>query len=242
MLNSPILVDDRVGSCDLIKFFPADGVLTRLDSADLAFSGNGPAAASIMIGVERKRVQDLLGSMVSGRLLNVQIPDLLANYDYQYLIVEGLYKASSTGDLKVMTSGKWADPKLGNRNVKYDDVVKFLATLEMYGIRIRYTKTPRETASCVRALRDWWAKDWDSHGLSVVPAEADVLGLTRPNLVQRVASQLPGVGAKLARSVSKRFSTVSEMVNASKSEWTGIEKIGSKKAEIITKSLRGEIK
>ena len=73
-----MLIDDRAGSRDLIKYEPvrSTGELCRLDSADVCLTGNGPNDA-VLIGVEVKSIWDLISSINTGRLQATQIPAML---------------------------------------------------------------------------------------------------------------------------------------------------------------------
>ena len=56
-----ILIDDRVGSGELLRYFHnGTAVLTALDSADFCFYGNGPDGESWAVGIERKKLPELI--------------------------------------------------------------------------------------------------------------------------------------------------------------------------------------
>jgi len=59
-----VLIDDRAGSQDLIRYSPLDSTseLTRLDAGDALITGNGPDDSILTIGIELKTIADLLSS------------------------------------------------------------------------------------------------------------------------------------------------------------------------------------
>jgi ERCC4-type nuclease len=97
-----IFVDRRVGSKDLLSPLRQTGLeaeLVELEFADVAFSGLGTKGASVDIGVELKTLNDLVGSLRSGRLAGHQLPGLRTKYEHAWLIVEGLWKSDERGQV-----------------------------------------------------------------------------------------------------------------------------------------------
>src|SRR5574341_1238250 len=107
-----ILLDDRAGSKDLAPFMPKSVpfTLTRLEYGDVAFSGRGPSGVCT-VGVEIKKIPDLVDCIYSGRFAGHQLPGMLDTYDYCYLLVEGATRAGKLGTLEYRRAGgKWAEP------------------------------------------------------------------------------------------------------------------------------------
>src|SRR5271169_4444109 len=97
-----ILLDDRVGSHELLPYFSPYGVQvesTRLDYGDACWVGKGPDG-DCMVGVERKTIGDFISSMRGKRLAGHQLPGLMSSYEFTYLIVEGIYRPGETGELE----------------------------------------------------------------------------------------------------------------------------------------------
>lgn len=86
-----IFVDDRAGSAALVNYAPLDDAtvaqLTRLDSADAMFVGNGPTD-SLLVGVEVKRVDELISAQQTGRL-TTQVERMLDAYGRRYVVFYG---------------------------------------------------------------------------------------------------------------------------------------------------------
>src|SRR5271166_1849574 len=62
-----------------------------LHAGDFSFLGNGPNDEPWTIGIERKRMRDMVNSIRGGRFSGEQLPKLL-NYDRAYLIFESRWK------------------------------------------------------------------------------------------------------------------------------------------------------
>jgi ERCC4-type nuclease len=70
-------------------------------SADISFCGNGPNNTRISIGIEYKRLGDLISSIHSGRLNATQIQSLTTEYDVVCLLISGEYRCGTDGMLEV---------------------------------------------------------------------------------------------------------------------------------------------
>ena len=99
-----------------------------------------------------------------------------------------------------------------------------------------------ETCQAVGDLYHYFNdKSWEKHG-SHIAVHAPVTGpvrLVKPNLVWRMAAQLPGIEMR-GREIGYRFQTVREMVGASEKEWMGVKGIGKVLAKRIRKELGHE--
>lgn len=237
-----IYIDDRVGSCDLLPLLPNNSAsLTRLEYGDASFLGRGIDDAPVSIGVERKRINDLLNSMTSGRLSGHQLIGLTACYDVTYIVVEGLWRANpQSGILEKPRRGGWGPVQLGARTFMSKEVWSFLNTLQILaGVYIWKSGSARATAQWLVNLYHWWnSKPVDAHKSHLAPHVGCVqLTTKRPSLVQRVAAELGGVGFERSKAVAKKFSTLMELVMATEDEWRSIDGIG----KTLTKRIMEEI-
>lgn len=201
-----ILLDDRTGSIDLLPYLKRLGQktqVTRLDFGDACFEGSGPGNSTLLIGVERKRIRDMLTSQRSNRLSGFQLPGMLAAYDRSYLVVEGLWRPGEGGELEVWGKGGWRGLEIGRSAFTYRELDNFLNSLEnCAGVVVRRTGSPYETAVVLRDLYGWWEKDWKTHK-SVTSAYIRKSGVVAnglihkfPGIVWRIASQFPGVDSR----------------------------------------------
>ena len=235
-----ITVDDRTGSKELysmLKSAPAQ--LGHLESADFSFLGRGENDTPLAVGIERKKIRDLLTSMSSGRLSGHQAPLMLRTYHVNYLIIEGYHIPDPhTGILK-----EWKrDVMLGSRRFGAKEVFGYLNTLQIRrGIYLWRTHTPRETAQLVLVLYGWWTKkNLDQH-LSYLAQHkefADLCTKQKP-FIERVATELPGVGRERAKEVLKHFKTLKQMVEATEKDWMSIDGIGKTLAKNIREIIHG---
>lgn len=230
-----ILVDSRIGSVDLAKRIPAclgapTVELTTLEFGDLAFAGSGPDGDTL-IGLEVKKIGDVIQCIVGGRFVGHQLPGLLATYGFSYLIVEGNYREGPDGVLEVPWGAGWGQIASGFTVEKLNN---WLTTVqELAGIRIRQTYKRRDTAALAVSLYHWYQKPWTEHkSLNVIynppagPRGVQLGPHHEPTPVERVASTMPGVKWMRAQAIGKKFSTVKEMVDAPEESWLEIDGIG----------------
>jgi len=239
-----IIVDDRVGSAELLKYFPpGEAKLGRLEYADFSFSGKGPLDIPWLVGVERKSIRDLLACMASGRLAGRQLIGLLNGFNAVYLVVEGYFKADAkTGVLLTLGDGGWHTLHMGKRSFMLRDVWLYLNTMAVKtSVMWNTTQNPRETARFVSTLHRWWTfKEYAEHRSHLQPYQAPIAHIGRHSTVDRIALQLPGVGWERAQEVGRHFGSVAEMVTADKAKWLSVPGIGKKLADSIMKELRGQ--
>ncbi len=238
-----IYVDSRRGSGELTQLIE-NGVECVLDYADFMFFGNGPEG-EVQIGIERKRISDLIASVSTGRLSGHQLPGLLQAYFRVYLVIEGQWRQSPmTGGLEVMSHGHWCQANHGRREFTYRDLWQYLSTLEnLTGVIVRQTQGPVETALQIEALHRWWDKPWEKHraheGIHRTQSKFMVTGLKKPSLLRRMAQELPGVGADRAKAVEAHFKTVRGMYEAEEKEWMSVEGVGKLTARKAYEALHG---
>jgi ERCC4-type nuclease len=241
-----ISIDDRIGSKDLLKYFPkGEAKLTRLQYADAAFMGKNSQGV-LAVGVERKKLEDLLSSMQTGRLAGSQLIGLTSSYDVVYLIIEGLWRVGADGVLEKLKGRKkryWRPVILGKRKYMARELDSFLNTLQLkVGVLVRESGTARHTAMIIRNLYGWYQKDDHISHLAIHKnrfRDEDVL-LTRPPLIRRIAAELDGVGWKRSLAVAKRFDSVAELARAREAEWLEIPGIGKTIAKRVVREIQGK--
>lgn len=231
----PLLIDRRVGSSDLYPLLQRVGVqveLTTLPFGDAAFLGRGEHDTPTPIGIERKRLGDLVSSLMGGRLNGHQLPGLLAAYRFTWIIVEGDWRRDAHGTLLVPRRGGWKPLEAGRTRFRWDSLASWLLTVSLRGgARLLFTRDADDTAAWIATLYAWWtSKPWQDHrghlALDEAIPEHDAMMLIPPTVVARVAAQLPGIGYEKARAVGAHFPTVLSMACAGLSEWRQIDGIG----------------
>lgn len=242
--EATVLIDDRAGSRDLIKYHPFDkcGHLARLDSADVSFVGYG-ADGPVRVGVELKSVTDLISSMDNGRVQATQVRKMVDEYDVVWLLYYGEFRqAPNSNCLQVMKKGEFRNYYLGTRAVPYGMLTGFLISLHEVGVSTMRVHDFREAANWLEELVRWRSKPWDKHkSLRALDESGKVHRATanqrtkhRASLLPtiderteqraRIAKQLPALGYERALVVAEKWS-VEQMVRATVEEWSELETV-----------------
>jgi ERCC4-type nuclease len=246
-----IRLDHRVGSGELERFFQPYGIKvqkTTIAFGDMDFIGNGKNG-QVSIVVERKRIEDLIQSMHSKRLSGHQLPGMAEQYDYCYLIVEGIWQPGDQGQLEIRSGNSWV-----SRGVHTRAVNNYLMGLSLRaGLQVWRTSTPKETVSfVVDQYRMWTEKTWDEHkcheavyapaGESGGAGRRLSLNTRKIGLPEKFAMQWPGVDSK-ARDIERHFrdlaggSWLAAMAAATAKDFEEIKGIGKIGAERIWEAL-----
>ena len=267
-----ILIDPRIGTAsphiaDLQPYFAAIGVPCQMESltaGDLAFTGNGPDGLAT-IGIERKRLLDLISCIHSGRLAATQIPEMAQIYDHMYLVIEGYWRTDpETGILQTPGGAamaataahgagnhghgghgngrSWRDITVGGRRMATADMDAFLWSIEtIAGVRLRWSSGPEPTVRQIATIYRQWQKPWEAHKSFHVFQSLQTGGsLTRPSFARRVAKELPGIGWERSKAVAEHFGTVEAMVLADPADWQQVEGIGKTIAGNVWQALRSK--
>jgi len=204
-VGSLILVDNR--EPDAIKsLFTRDAEIMRLEYGDFAFDGNGPNG-SVIIGVERKSINDLINSIKDKRLSGRQVPGIMMTYDVGVLLVEGEWESSRAGMVMV----KGANNRWRKTGMVVGALKGYLFSLMwMCGMQVIYTKDHQDTVNHIKCMAAWWGKKWESHS-----SHKAVTGLTMKddtsifdikfNIVARMSYQIQGLGMKRAKAAGEVF-------------------------------------
>ena len=235
-----ILVDDRIGSVELVPLLSIPNNVCRLEFGDFAWSGHGPEG-QVSIGVERKRISDFLSSMTTGRLSGHQLIGLSANFDFVYLIVEGVWRPErGTGILQIPCGKGWQAAQQGSRRFMVRDIYNFINTLQIIcGVHVVTTYNDLETVKWLESCYSWWQKKWEAHKSHLQFRDSDHAHLVRPSLVARIANQFPGIGLDRARHLAEKFKSPIELVLATKEELEKVEGIGKTLAKNLVRQING---
>lgn len=208
---------------------------SRLDAGDLFFLGKGPNGREVTVGVEFKKLKDLLSSLRSGRLQGHQLVEMQV-YDFRYLLIEGEWRCDDRGMVTVRSKfGEW---KPAQGNFRASELDKTLIGLPLRaGVIVWPTHTRRETIRWIESLyRDFTDASWESHGSHV--------GIYRPPTLVPISdfrttvTTFPGVGIKTSIAVERHFTgSIRRAVRAKAAEWQKIEGIGTKVATRIDEYL-----
>ena len=242
----PLLIDSRQGSIDLAKHVHVPAEVTQLKFADVSFMGYGPDPDNAIwsIGIERKKIRDLIGSMESGRLSGHQLIGLLDFYHVVYILVEGVFRIRD-GDIEIMTEkNRWV-PAGGPRRQRvfsYREVANYLNTLTVIGnVHTWFTHNERVSGDWIRHTYYWWQKRWEEHKAHLKFHEPALppkrARWTKPGLIQRVTKELKSVGWEIAGELEKVFPTMEELMRAEVKDLLKVPRVGKKTAESIWQEL-----
>lgn len=236
-----MIIDDRAGSRELVLIPPLDEIacLSRLESGDVAITGNGPTGL-LSVGVEVKSVGDLLQSEGNGRLRD-QFESMLKAYDVNWLLTYGQYRAGPGNRLEIMR-GRWRTHRIGSHDVPYGYLEGVLLTANVAGISHKHVYDEEQAAAWLAVLERWWEKPWTKHRSFHKFNRAGDHGILpdiAPDMLQRmrIAADLPGVGWERALAAAVSFPSVREMVNATESEWCDVPGIGKVIAKQIVRAV-----
>jgi len=220
-----IFVDRRIGSKDLLTPLRAagfDAELEDLEFADVAFSGRGAKGVSVDIGIELKRLNDLVGSLRTGRLAGHQLPGLRAQYEHAWLVVEGQWKTNDQGRV-VTYQGQMRGWTETPGKISAAEMEKQVLTLELCGgLHVRYTNTCNDTVRFLGNLYRWWTDVALDHHTSHLVVH-DMPTLVPINEWRQLFTKLPGVGIKASKAVAEHFdNSVRLAARATVAEWAAI--------------------
>lgn len=245
-IDHTILIDPRIGSKDLYPLLVELNVpvkLRELVSADIRWDGCGEDGKRAVVGIERKRLRDAVGSMRTGRFMGHQAKMLVEGCQDPVLLIEGAYRAGAGGELEVPCGyGKWVPLKLGGSIYTYRELDNWLNSVTILTpIRVIRSNSQAETVRIIADLWHWWKKPMSEHKSSQVfhrtgPAHVE---LVTPGIVRRVAKELNGVGWERAKEVEGKFKSVMEMLMAGEEDWEQLEGIGKTLAKRIVAELNG---
>lgn len=249
-----IRLDYRTGSGELEPLFKQYGIKvekTTLANGDFDWIGRGPKGVSVSVVVERKRLDsDLIQSMQSRRLSGKQLPGMCDEYDYGYLIVEGIWRVGADGAIEVPNGDNersWRSLGVHSRAVhNYLMGLSFRAGLQPWK-----TSSPRETVSfIVDQYRMWTEKAWDAHKCHeavYAPAYSNNgrrLQLTTRKIpvMEKILMQLPGLDSR-AKQVAAHLTSeagagwLDYMNDMTVKQWADVKGVGKVGAKRIWEAL-----
>jgi ERCC4-type nuclease len=246
---SVILVDDRTGSKELAPLIQELSVpvgVTRLESGDFQFLGNGPHG-QILVGIERKTLPDLISCMFDHRYAGSQLPKFVGMYQSKWLYVESPpFRPDAEGMIEVSWRGTFQRP-YGTKPVMFRQVDNFLNSSQMlHGVLVKRTFDMRDTARHLVNLYWWWQKEWEehkSHKTIYTPASHVAAGNGKVSLCRQWANAIPGIGWEKSAAVEAHFGgNALRMATATRDEWMIPKVVGEKMSLKIVQLIRAGTK
>ncbi len=259
-----ILIDERDGSSDLFDMPALEGHYSpaRLDfevdgkmvpCGDAMLTGHGPQGGTISVGVECKKLPDLLSSIANGRLGGTQIPRMLKVFDVIFVLYYGVYRIGPDNHLQVQRfkhgRKQWQSYRIGRRPVPWSYLEGFILSAQLKAVLdagkpliFKHVYDEHEAACWLRVLDGWLEKPWEKHrGLAVfdrsrelsAPPDADPVEAQ----IAKTAASLPAIDWVRGWEVARHFESVGEMITASVIEWQKVKGIGP----VVSKSAHSAI-
>lgn len=258
-----IIVDTSIGSRELMDKIRALGYpcdRQKMPFSDAYFEGYGPEGL-VGIGIERKRIQDMLDCIDSGRFTGHQRVGMKQTCRFSFLILEGYWKPNPhTGMLLEGRYGKdgkffWSEDRPnGMRPVPYAKLRRYLISLGLGGVIVSYTRDVDHTAYDICEIYQWFQKSWRKHtallamhlGAPWEYANEESRSLMslpvlagKPPLVRRWAKELSGIGVKLSEDAARVFNTPLKLATGDESQWLKVPGVGIKTATDIVQEIMG---
>lgn len=243
-----ILVDTRDGSNELIPLL-AGCSPCLLPAGDICIPGNGPDG-DVLIGVEVKKIDDLLQSITNGRLSATQLPAMVDNFSClgRWLLTVGEYRNGRAGRLEVKGSrGGFYPYRVGSREVPWGYVEGFLIELQTMGFGLKQVASNEHAAEWLERLDRFWSKPWLEHKAM---KKFDVSARNKVALMPDVDKELlaraevfkdlPGLGWERAMAAAEHFPTVIDAMISEENEWAEVRGIGKVLAKAITRFINGK--
>ncbi len=247
-----LLVDDREGSKQLAPLLDGMGLsveVTRLEFGDVAFVGRGMRGVPLTIGLEHKRVSDLVQSLSNDRLAGHQLPGMLQTYDRCYLVIEGDWERDTSGRVVVAKKKGGKGPLQGAPPAI--ELLKRLHTLSTRGgLTIWNAKDQRGSLDYIYSLYRFWTDvDLDRHRSHIaVAADIDVSLLSPTSRFRKKIRGIEGVGVALGLALEKACNgslrrlvamTVAQLADVqTRDEATGkLRRLGESRAAKLHKEL-----
>jgi ERCC4-type nuclease len=245
-----IYVDSRAGSKDLVK--PLATLLganlveeTDLTFGDLYFAGRGIGGHSVAIGVEHKRLGDIIQCCRDGRFAGHQLPGLRKTYDHAWLLIEGAWRADAQGFVATY-KGPQQGWKAVPSKMRASEYEKHLLTFQVCGgVHVAQVDVRESTLRFLVNLYRWWSDvDLDKHTSHLAIHQPAMLG--EVSAFRRAVMAWPSIGLKTSTAVEQHFDSIMDAATAETSEWEKVmvdgRRLGTKTAERIVRFLtkRGE--
>lgn len=231
-----LLVDSAVGSNKLVRPLQnlgLDAQLTSID-ADIAFEGRGIGGAPVTIGIEYKKLGELVQSLHTQRLQGHQLYKMNVGFDFRWLLIEGEVLLTREGYLARRQRKRVV--KLEG-SMTLTDLYKRLLTLQICGgLTPVFVDTVDGSLRFIEALyRFWTDKNQDEHKSHIAIYEP--APLVPVSQFRRTVATLPGIGLELSARVERHFGSIRTAVDSGLAEWCRVEGIGTRTATRVIDAL-----
>lgn len=215
----------------------------RLEWGDACFTGNGPDG-HILVGVERKRLHDMVACIETKRYGAKQRVGMRDLYGLSVLIIEGDWRPHDSGGflMEGFQGGiSWGYFNHRKQKIMYNMLRRYLFSVSLSGVMVIYTKSPFHTAFDICELFHYFQKPWASHTslLEMEQIQLPTLG-SKPGLARMWAACIEGIGTKLSSAAERLFGrSPVRLANSDEMEWLKIPGVGVPTAKSIVSQIWG---
>lgn len=238
-----LAIDNRAGSKDLLKPLLKMGLpaeLMRLDSGDVAFIGRGAGGAPVHVGVEYKKLQELVQSLRTNRLngQDGQAEKMQKAFDVRYLLIEGELRYDRDQLLlRKGRRGRWVP--MEGRMTRTELRKRLESLLIGRGLIWRWANDQADTCHQLFCIyRSWTDADADAHD--------SLQTIYRPPTIAPISEfrvfiqSFKGLEFEKSKAIEAHFEgNLKRAILAPKSEWMKIDGIGTKLAQHIEDVIEG---
>jgi Fanconi anemia group M protein len=207
-----IIVDHREYRSNVVRNLATKGAFIEPYQLDV-----GDYVLSSRIGVERKKVDDYLESLINGKLFK-QIAQLRDAYSRPVLILEG-------------------KNLLTKRNINHNAIFGSLASITVdFGIPVLKTNNSSETADLLKIIARREQRE-DNKSIAV---RGDKSQMSIRERQQFIIEGLPNVSSVIAKRLLAHFGSIKGIINASEKELTEVKGVGKHIATDIINILNAD--
>lgn len=235
-----VLVDHREGSIELLEPLRKMGLPAEKGiniPADLVWEGRGEGGTPVMVGVEYKKLGELVNALRTQRLQGHQLLKMRENFQFCYLLIEGELHYDTQGKLTQRVGRREFRQMAGSMAV--NELLKRIFVLHLRGgLNTLWARTRQDTLRIVEALYYVWTDcNLDQHQSHIAIYQAP--SLTPISEFRGFFSRIDGLGLRKTLAVEKYFGgSIRKAVNAPKADWLRIDGIGPELANHIEQVMQ----
>lgn len=213
---------------------------------DACFDGNGPHGP-IMIGIELKKLHDMLTCIDDARYSAHQRTGMAQMYKVSILNLQGYWRPHDGSDLlmegRIDRDGKlvWMYCRPAGKTVMYSKLRRYLFSVSLSGVHVTYTRDLTHTAQDIIEWYWYFQKQWKDHTALLEMQKLNIPSLSgKPSLVRRWAADLEGIGVMKSADAERAFKKPITLATADEVDWiTRVPGIGVKTAQSIWREIHG---
>ena len=215
-----------------------------LEYGDAAFEGKGPGGQTILVGVERKSLHDILNCIDDARYSAHQKVGMGQMYKASFLIVEGVWRPHNPEGwlMEWFTKGSegWGYCRYRSRQTLYSKLYRYLLSVSLSGVVVSYSRDLWHTCYDICEIYNYFQKPWEDHTSMLELHKIAIPDMrVKPPLVRKWAAAIDDIGVKMSLAAEDIFKTPYDLACADETDWMRIPRLGVKTARKIIREVRG---